>query len=182
MRITELWLKGVYLIEAVKHGDHRGFFSETFRKDALIESGLDLDFVQDNHSLSATQHTVRGLHYQIDPFAQDKLLRVTRGAVLDVAVDIRPGSKTYGDHVAIELSSGNWRQLLVPKGFAHGFQTLTADCEVEYKVTNYYNPQAERGLAWNDPSLSIKWAQNDLASVTINARDSAWPKLADLQT
>jgi dTDP-4-dehydrorhamnose 3,5-epimerase len=181
MRITELELKGVYLIEAVKHGDHRGFFSETFRKDALMELGLNLDFVQDNQSLSATQHTVRGLHYQLDPFAQDKLIRVTRGAMLDVAVDIRPGSETYGQHVAVELSADNWRQLLVPQGFAHGFQTLTPDCEVQYKVTNYYSPQAERGLVWNDPALSIAWSQNDLDLVTVNARDSAWPVLADLK-
>jgi dTDP-4-dehydrorhamnose 3,5-epimerase len=174
MRITELEIQGVYLIEAVKHGDDRGFFSETYRKDALMELGLNLDFVQDNQSLSATQHTVRGLHYQIEPFAQDKLVRVTRGAMLDVAVDIRPGSKSHGKHVSVE------RQLLVPKGFAHGFQTLTPDCEVQYKVTNYYNPQAERGLAWNDPALSIAWAESNLDQVTVNARDAAWPGVTSI--
>ena len=182
MRVTELELDGILLVEAVKHGDERGFFSETFRREVLIEAGFSRDFVQDNQSFSTTQFTIRGLHFQKDPFAQDKMIRATRGAILDVAVDIRPGSKTYGRHVAVELSSTNARQLLVPRGFAHGYQTLTEECEVQYKVTAYYAPVAEQGLRWNDPELSIDWAESDPAKVTVNTRDSNWPLLADLKT
>ncbi len=181
MRITELELKGVLLVEAVKHGDERGFFSETFRKQAFAEAGFNRDFVQDNQSFSSTRFTVRGLHFQLQPYAQDKLIRATRGAILDVAVDIRPKSSTFGKHVAVELSSDDWRQLLVPRGFAHGFQTLTEECEVQYKVTDYYNPQAERGLLWNDPALGVDWAETCEDKVTVNARDAGWPSLKELQ-
>ncbi len=180
MRITELAIKNVLLVQAVKHGDERGFFSETFRKAAFEEAGFSGDFVQDNQSFSTTQFTLRGLHFQLAPHAQDKLIRVTRGAILDVAVDIRPASQSYGKHVAVELSADNWTQLLVPKGFAHGFQTLTEECEVQYKVTDYYTPAAERGLVWNDPALPIEWAETRADKVTVNARDAAWPCLADL--
>jgi dTDP-4-dehydrorhamnose 3,5-epimerase len=126
------------LFEPKRFNDHRGFFSETFSRRALAAIGFDLEFVQENHSLSSQSGVVRGLHFQAPPHGQDKLVRVTRGRILDVAVDIRKGSPTFGRHVAVELSAENWRQLLVPKGFAHGFCTLEPDCEVVYKVTDYY--------------------------------------------
>jgi dTDP-4-dehydrorhamnose 3,5-epimerase len=180
MRITTFAIEGVLLVEAVKHGDERGFFSETYRKAALEEAGFTGEFVQDNQSFSSTKFTVRGLHFQLEPHAQDKLIRVTRGAILDVAVDIRAGSKSYGQHVAVELSAENWRQLLVPRGFAHGFQTLSEECEVQYKVTDYYAPSAERGLLWNDPALSILWPETRAEKVTVNTRDAGWPCLSNL--
>lgn len=167
----------VLLIEPVKHGDERGFFSETYNAKVLADAGFIGGFVQDNHSRSPKKGTVRGLHFQAPPFAQDKLLRVTKGAILDVAVDIRVGSPTYGQAVAVELSAENWRQLLVPKGFAHGFQTLTDDCDVLYKVTDYYAPDAEAGLLWNDSALGIAWPQG--VEAFINARDASWPMLKD---
>lgn len=176
MQIEPQAIADVLLIAPAKHGDERGFFSETFRSDALAEAGFSRPFVQDNHSRSGRRGIVRGLHYQLKPREQDKLLRVIRGAIFDVAVDIRPGSPTWGRHVAVELSADNWRQLLVPRGFAHGFQTLTDDCEVLYKVTDYYAPEAERGLLWSDPALGIDWPHRGEAAFT-NARDGAWPGL-----
>ena len=178
MKIEPQAIADVLLITPQRFGDARGFFSETFRRSALAEAGFDRDFVQDNHSLSEKRGTVRGLHFQLEPQAQDKLLRVTQGAILDVAVDIRPGSPTYGRHVAVELSAGNWAQLLVPRGFAHGFQTLTEGAEVLYKVTDYYAPERERGLLWSDPELGIAWPIAAEEAV-VNARDAAWPTLAE---
>ena len=178
--ITPQAVPDVLLIEPRRFGDERGFFSETYSAKVLAEAGFETLFVQDNHSRSPKKGTVRGLHFQAPPFAQDKLLRVTRGAILDVAVDIRKGSPTYGRSVAVELSAENWRQLLVPKGFAHGFQTLTEDCEVLYKVTDYYAPAAEAGLLWSDPALGIAWPAGVEAG--INARDAAWPSLADFDS
>ena len=179
--ITPLAIPDVLLITPKKFGDDRGFFSETYSQKALAEAGFDLPFVQDNHSRSPRRGTVRGLHFQAPPFAQDKLLRVTRGTILDVAVDIRPGSKTYGQAVVAELSAENWAQLLVPKGFAHGFCTLTEDCEVLYKVTDYYAPDSEAGLLWNDPALGIDWPIT-AGEAQINARDAGWPTLAELKS
>ncbi len=176
--ITALDLPGVLLIEPKRHGDARGFFSETYNARALAEAGFDRPLVQDNHSKSARRGTVRGLHFQRAPHGQDKLLRVTRGAVLDVVVDIRAGSPTYGRHVAVELSEDNWRQLLVPIGFAHGFMTLTDEAEVLYKVSAYYAPDAEGGLRWDDPAVAIDWPI-PAAEVTVNARDAAWPPFAE---
>ena len=144
MQITTLAIPDVKLIGPAIHRDARGFFSETFNARALIAAGIDQVFVQDNQSLSVERGVVRGLHFQLQPKAQDKLVRVTRGAILDVAVDIRRGSPTYGRHVAVELSAANWQQLWVPKGFAHGFCTLEPDTEVIYKVTDYYAPEFER--------------------------------------
>jgi dTDP-4-dehydrorhamnose 3,5-epimerase len=178
-QIDRLAIPDVLLITPKVFGDPRGAFAETYSRRELAEAGFQGDFVQDNHSRSPQKGTVRGLHFQRAPRAQDKLLRVVRGAILDVAVDIRPGSPTYGRHVAVELSADNWRQLLVPRGFAHGFQTLTDDCEVLYKVTDVYAPETEGGLLWNDPALSIDWPIPAEQAV-INARDAGWPGLADL--
>jgi dTDP-4-dehydrorhamnose 3,5-epimerase len=179
MKIETTPLPGVLLITPARHGDERGFFSETFRASALAEAGFDKPFIQDNHSRSPRRGTVRGLHFQLPPVAQDKLIRVTRGALLDVAVDIRAGSPTYGRAFAVELSAENWRQLLIPAGFAHGFQTLTDDVEALYKVTAYYAPEHERGLRWNDPALQIEWPIPAEQSL-VNARDAAWPMLDQL--
>ena len=178
-QIDRLAIPDVLLITPKVHGDARGAFAETYSRRELAEAGFHGDFVQDNQSRSPQKGTVRGLHFQLAPHAQDKLLRVTRGAILDVAVDLRPGSPTRGRHVAVELSADNWRQLLVPRGFAHGFQTLTDDCEVLYKVTDYYAPAAERGLLWSDAALGIDWPIGPDRAV-INARDTAWPTLAKL--
>lgn len=147
----------VKIITPRKFGDRRGFFSEVYTKRTYLEAGVDLDFVQDNHAFSADVGTVRGLHFQSAPFAQAKLMRVTRGRILDVAVDLRHASPSFGRHVAIELSADDWRQVLVPVGFAHGYATLEPDTEVLYKVTNYYAPQHDHGLAWDDPALGIDW-------------------------
>jgi dTDP-4-dehydrorhamnose 3,5-epimerase len=157
MEITKTALEGVVILTPKKFGDKRGFFSETYNKKTLAEAGLDLDFVQDNHSLSAETGVVRGLHFQSPPFAQDKLVRVVKGRILDVAVDLRKSSPTFKQHVAVELSDQNWQQLLVPIGFAHGFVTLEPNTEVIYKVTNYYSPANDLGIRWNDPTLGINW-------------------------
>jgi dTDP-4-dehydrorhamnose 3,5-epimerase len=177
--IRPLAIPEVKLITPPKFGDHRGFFSETYNKRALAEAGLDLEFVQDNHSLSAQKGTLRGLHFQTPPFGQDKLVRVTRGAILDVAVDLRRGSPTYGQHVSAELSAENWSQLLVPIGFAHGFVTLEPDTEVLYKVTQYYSPECDRGLLWNDPDLGIPWPVAE-ADAILSDKDRKHPRLRDL--
>ena len=171
----------VLLIKPKRFGDERGFFMETYNQAVLAEAGYEGVFVQDNHSMSAARGTVRGLHYQAPPCAQDKLIRVVRGAILDVAVDIRRGSPTFGRHVAAELSAANGHQLLVSAGFAHGFQTLEPDTEVLYKVTALYAPQSEGGVLWNDPALAIAWPIGADAA-TVNARDQAWPGLERLGT
>jgi dTDP-4-dehydrorhamnose 3,5-epimerase len=147
----------VKILTPKRFGDQRGFFSEVYNRKRLAEAGITIEFIQDNHSWSAEPGTVRGLHFQSRPFAQDKLVRVARGRILDVAVDIRRSSPTYGRHVAVELSAENWRQLLVPVGFAHGFCTLDPDTEVLYKVSGDYSPQHDHGLAWDDPALGIPW-------------------------
>lgn len=169
----------VQVIVPWRHGDHRGFFSEVYNRQRFSELGIDLDFVQDNHSLSAEVGTIRGLHFQSPPFAQDKLVRVTRGRILDVAVDIRRSSPTYGQHVAVELSAQNWRQLLVPVGFAHGFCTLEPDTEVIYKVSNYYSAKHDHGLAFDDPALAISWPV-DPGKAVLSDKDRQHPPLADL--
>ncbi len=178
MLVENTAIPDVKIITAKKFGDHRGFFSETYSRRAAAEAGLDLDFVQDNHSRSAEIGTLRGLHFQSPPFAQDKLIRVTRGRILDVAVDLRRSSPTFGRHVATELSEENWRQLLVPIGFAHGFCTLEPDTEVLYKVTNYYSPQHDHGLAFDDPALGIVWPV-DPARAVLSDKDRRHPRLAE---
>lgn len=179
MEITELPIAGVFAITPDRFGDSRGFFSEVYNRRALAEHGIDDVFVQDNHSLSADSGTVRGLHFQIDPHPIAKLVRITRGAVLDVVVDIRHGSPTFGQHVAVELSAENWKQLYAPVGTAHGFCTLTPDTEVAYKVTDHWAPDVDRGIAWNDPALGIEWpvAEDD---AVLSDKDRSQPLLADI--
>ncbi len=160
-------------------GDERGAFAETYSQRALEAAGLQVAFVQDNHSISRAKGVVRGLHFQKPPRAQGKLVRVTRGAIFDVAVDIREGSPTYGRHVGTMLSAENWAQLWVPPGFAHGFCTLEPDTEVLYKVTDYYAPESDSGIAWDDPALGIDWPVT-AAEATLSDKDRRLPKLADL--
>ena len=162
-----------------KYGDERGFFSEVYNKAELVKLGIDLDFVQDNQSLSGAKGTVRGLHFQSAPFAQSKLIRVLRGAILDVAVDIRKGSPTYGRHVSVVISARDWNQLLVPKGFAHGFCTLEPDTEILYKVDAPYAPDYEHGIYWGDPDLGIPWPVS-AEQATVSERDRKLPRLKDL--
>lgn len=175
----DLEIEGLKLVTPRKFGDDRGFFSETYNAAAWEKAGLRYNFVQDNHSLSRDVGTVRGLHFQTAPFAQDKLVRVVRGRIVDVAVDLRRSSPTFGRHVAVELSWDNWRQLLVPIGFAHGFVTLEPDTEVVYKVTNFYSPQHDGGVAWNDPDLGIDWPVAADKAV-LSAKDQKLPRLRDI--
>ncbi|MBX7198832.1 MAG: dTDP-4-dehydrorhamnose 3,5-epimerase [Rhodospirillaceae bacterium] len=162
-----------------KHGDARGFFSETYTRRALTAGGIGVEFVQDNHAFSATKGTVRGLHFQTPPMAQAKLVRVVRGAILDVAVDIRTGSPTYGKHVAVELSAERWNQIFIPEGFAHGLVTLTPDVEVLYKVSQYYSAAHDKGLLWNDPALDIPWPVT-AGEALLSDKDKIQPRLAAL--
>ncbi|WP_377845423.1 dTDP-4-dehydrorhamnose 3,5-epimerase [Bosea sp. UC22_33] len=179
LSVEDTAIPAVKIVTPKKFGDHRGFFSETWSRKAFTDAGLDLDFVQDNQSLSAPVGTLRGLHFQSPPFAQDKLVRVTRGRILDVAVDIRSSSPTFGKHVAVELSAENWKQLLVPVGFAHGFVTLEPDTEVIYKVTAPYAPQNDHGLAFDDPALGIDW-RLPLSGLTLSDKDRKHPRLAEM--
>ena len=181
MQVEHLNIPDVRLLSPRKHGDRRGFFSETYNRKALAVFGIDIDFVQDNHSYSADKGTVRGLHFQTPPFAQDKLVRVARGAVFDIAVDLRRSSPTYGRHVSAVLTAEAWNQILVPIGFAHGFMTLEPDTEVIYKVSNYYAPDHDKGLLWNDPALGINWPIPDDEAV-FSEKDRKLPRLAELVT
>ncbi len=166
----------VIIIEPTVHGDHRGYFVETFRADKLETFlGYKLNFGQDNESKSS-KGVLRGLHYQLAPHAQTKLVRVISGRVLDVAVDIRRNSPTFGQHVAVELTADNKRQLLVPRGFAHGFVVLEDDTIFAYKVDNYYSPQCDRGIAFNDPALNIDWIVKS-EELKLSAKDTTQPKL-----
>lgn len=178
MQIERLDVADILLVTPKKIGDARGFFSETFRADVFAAHGIDAPFVQDNHVHSAQKGVLRGLHFQTPPHAQGKLVRCTRGSILDVGVDIRVGSPSYGRHVAVELSATNWRQLWVPPGFAHGYVTLEDDCEVIYKVTDYYAPECDRGIAWDDPFLGIDWRISS-AEVILSDKDRKQPRLAD---
>ncbi|WP_266031557.1 dTDP-4-dehydrorhamnose 3,5-epimerase [Brucella intermedia] len=157
MIVRPLSLDGVLEISPRKFGDDRGSFSETYNAKSFAEAGIELTFVQDNHSYSAAKGVVRGLHYQLPPFVQDKLVRVTRGAIFDVVVDIRKSSPTFGKWVSLEVSAEKWNQILVPKGFAHGFMTLVENTEVIYKVTNYYSPEHDRSIRYDDPAIGIDW-------------------------
>lgn len=179
MKVERCAIPDVLLIEPVRHGDARGFFSEVWSRRSLAAHGLDVEFVQDNHAHSAQKGVLRGLHFQRPPSAQGKLVRVARGAILDVAVDIRAGSPTYGQHVAVELSAENWRQLWVPRGFAHGYLTLEPDTEVLYKTDAYYDRAADAGIAWNDPAFGIAWPV-ETGSVILSDKDRSAPRLADI--
>jgi len=178
MQVQALEIPAVKLITPVKHADDRGYFSETFHAETLARAGVDGRFVQDNHSLSRQRGVVRGLHYQVPPRAQGKLVRVTRGAVFDVAVDLRRGSPTFAKHVSAVLSAANWAQLWIPVGFAHGFCTLESDTEVQYKVTDYYAPDCDHGILWSDPALGIPWPI-PVAEAILSEKDRRQPLLCN---
>jgi dTDP-4-dehydrorhamnose 3,5-epimerase len=180
MKIEPLAIAEVLLITPPKFGDSRGFFSETWSSAKLKPLGFDEAFVQDNHSLSSQVGTIRGLHCQIAPSVQGKLVRVIKGAIWDVAVDIRLGSPTYGQHVAATLSAENWQQLWIPGGFLHGFCTLEPDTEVIYKVTGDYNKAAERGVIWNDPDLALPWPVAP-GEALLSDKDKILPRLAECE-
>ena len=171
-------LPGVMLVTPARHGDHRGFFSESWNARAMRDAGLDIDFVQDNHSFSAAAGTVRGLHFQSPPHAQGKLVRCARGALFDVAVDIRTGSPTYGQWVGYELSFENGRQLWIPAGFLHGFVTREADTEIAYKCTDHYAPDCDGAVRFDDADIGIDWGIDTEAAV-LSAKDNAAPLLRD---
>jgi dTDP-4-dehydrorhamnose 3,5-epimerase len=177
MEVRSTQIPDVKLLVLRKHGDTRGFFSETYNRRDFAAIGIGLEFVQDNQALSGPAGTVRGLHYQLAPAAQSKLVRVTRGRIFDVAVDIRRGSPSFGKFASSELSAEEWNQLYVPAGFAHGYCTLTADTEVIYKVSDYYNPVHERAIRWNDPAIGIPWPVGEAAAI-ISDRDRRSPLLA----
>ena len=164
-----------------RFGDERGFFSESWNRDSWREAGIDLEFTQDNHSLSAQAGVLRGLHFQAPPRAQDKLVRVVTGAVLDVAVDARKGSPRYGEWVAVEISAEKGNQLLVPKGFLHGFLTLTPDTHFLYKCTDTYAPDSEGAVIWNDPDLGIEWGIEE-TKVTLSEKDKVAQSFADFDS
>ena len=157
MNKIETKLKGVYILEPRVFGDYRGYFFESWNERVLHELGIDINFVQDNQSFSAEQGTLRGIHFQTGEWAQAKLVRCVRGAVLDVAVDLREDSSTYLQWISVELSADNKRQLLIPRGFGHRFVTLTSDVEFLYKADNYYHVEAEGGYRWNDPTIGVEW-------------------------
>ncbi|CAH1651667.1 dTDP-4-dehydrorhamnose 3,5-epimerase [Hyphomicrobiales bacterium] len=175
-----LALDGVLLVRTRRFGDRRGFFTEAYNRAEFVAVGIDSVFVQDNQSFSAPRGTIRGLHFQSPPHAQAKLVRVLRGAILDVVVDIRRHSPTFGRHLAVELDHAEGQQLFVPEGFAHGFCTLTPDTEVFYKVTDIYAPQCDRGIAWNDPALGIDWPV-DAADASLSDKDRHQPLLSETE-
>lgn len=181
MQIEPTPLPGVLILTPPRFGDARGWFCETWNAARLAAAGIHIPFVQDNHSFSAAKGTLRGLHFQRPPHAQDKLVRCTRGAILDVAVDIRRGSPAYGKWVGVELSAADGRQLLIPRGFLHGFVTLCDDCEVQYKCSDVYAPDCDGAVRWDDPDLAIDWGLNGLAPV-LSDKDARAPLLADFAT
>jgi len=178
VKVEPTALDGVIELTPARHGDQRGWFSESWNQATLADAGIRLDWVQDNESYSAATGTLRGLHFQIDPVAQDKLVRVISGRIFDVAVDLRRSSTTFGQWVGVELTAEAGNQLLVPAGFGHGFLTLVPDCHIAYKVTNPYDPATDRAVAWNDPDIGIEWPV-DVDSVVLSDKDKAAPALAD---
>ncbi|WP_409344206.1 dTDP-4-dehydrorhamnose 3,5-epimerase [Paenibacillus sp. MBLB4367] len=176
MKIIETKLSGVHILEPDIFVDHRGFFMESYNRDRLLCMGLDHEFVQDNHSLSVEAGVLRGLHYQLAPKAQTKLVRVIAGAVYDVVVDIRKESQTYGQWIGVKLSAKNKKQLFVPKGFAHGFCTIEPNTEVLYKVDEYYSSEHDRGILWSDPVLGIEWP---VSKPILSGKDEEHPCLFD---
>lgn len=178
MEINQTTLDGVFIIKSKINGDQRGFFMESYNKLKFQRLGVDFDFVQDNHSLSVTKGVLRGLHYQLNPKAQTKLIRVIAGSIFDVVVDIRKASTTFGQWYGVTLSSANKMQLLVPAGFAHGFCTLEPNTEVLYKVDEYYSPEHDRGILWNDPAIGIQWPT---ISPLLSEKDQKHPLLKDAE-
>ena len=179
MKFERLSIPDVFKITPARFGDARGYFSEVFKEQWFRENVADVSFVQDNQSLSATTGTVRGLHFQLEPFAQGKLVRCIAGAIFDVAVDIRAGSPTFGKWVGTELSAENGDQLWIPTGFAHGFATLVPDTVIHYKVTAPYSAKDDRGLLWNDPDIGIVWPVSE-AEAMLSDKDKVQPRLGDL--
>jgi dTDP-4-dehydrorhamnose 3,5-epimerase len=180
VEVRPLGLDGIVEILPKKFSDERGFFSETYNVQGFADSGINMTFVQDNHSLSAAAGVLRGLHYQLPPRAQAKLVRVVRGRIYDVAVDIRRGSPTFAKWVALELSADKWNQILIPVGFAHGFVTLEPDTEVVYKVSDYYSPSHDRSIRFNDPQIGIEWPI-DADRLQLSEKDSAAPLLGEAE-
>jgi dTDP-4-dehydrorhamnose 3,5-epimerase len=176
MNIVKTDILDLYIIEPKVFGDSRGWFVETWSSNKFQEAGLNYNFVQDNHSFSASKGVLRGLHFQKGEAAQAKLVRCSKGAVLDVAVDMRKGSPTYMKWLAVELTEDNFRQLLVPRGFLHGFLTLTDNVEFQYKVDNYYNKEADRSIRWDDPELKIDWGITD---PILSDKDKNAPNLSE---
>ena len=180
MKVIETEIPGVLIIETDVFGDHRGYFTETYSKPKYEALGINVDFVQDNMSFSAQKGTLRGLHWQNPPYAQSKLVSCTKGKVIDVAVDIRKGSPTYGKWVSVELSAENHRQFFIPQGFAHGFLVLSEEAEFTYKCDDYYHPGDEGGLLWNDPTIGIQWPLDQIGGVENiiqSDKDKKWPTL-----
>jgi dTDP-4-dehydrorhamnose 3,5-epimerase len=182
MEVVTTEIPDVLMLRPKRWADERGFFSETYNKELFARSGIAAEFVQDNHSLSIPANVVRGLHYQVPPFAQAKLVRVLRGAILDVVVDIRRDSPHFGKAFSAVISAENWLQIYVPIGFAHGFQTLEPHTEVAYKVSNVYSPAHERGIAWNDSKLAIPWQEMTAIPVILSDRDRTHPPLSQAGT
>ena len=181
VEVRQLGIGGVLEIRPERFADERGFFSEVWSKTSWREAGIDVEFVQDNHSLSMARGVLRGLHFQVPPMAQAKLVRVARGAVFDVAVDIRKGSPTFGRWVSTILSAKEWNQLFVPTGFAHGFVTIEPDSEVEYKVSAHYSAAHDRAIRFDDPDIAIDWPLA-AGEMTLSDKDRAAPRLADIET
>ncbi|MGB0661506.1 MAG: dTDP-4-dehydrorhamnose 3,5-epimerase [Mangrovicoccus sp.] len=181
MQVEETELPGVLILTPRRFGDDRGFFSEVYNKNTLAQHGITVEFVQDNHSLSAQTGTVRGLHFQSPPHAQDKLVRVGAGRVMDVAVDIRKGSPTYGKWIGVELSAELGNQLFIPKGFLHGFSTLVPNCELLYKCSDVYAPDCDGSVRFDDPGIGIDWGV-DVSNAIISEKDAKAPLLKDFDS
>ncbi|WP_405104673.1 dTDP-4-dehydrorhamnose 3,5-epimerase [Paenibacillus sp. FSL K6-1217] len=179
MKFIKTNLEDVLVVEPAVFGDHRGWFMETYSESKFHEHNLFYQFVQDNQSYSAVKGTLRGLHFQLNPKAQTKLVRCTRGSIFDVAVDIRQGSPSYGKWFGVELTAENKKQLLIPKGFAHGFMTLTEDVEVQYKCDELYAPECDGGILWNDPDIAIEWPIDVIP--VLSAKDEQAPLLKDVK-
>ena len=178
MKVLETKLQDVKIIEMAVFGDHRGFFTESYTKEKFLVNGIDIDFIQDNHSLSVEPGVLRGMHFQTPEKAQTKLVRATTGVIYDVIVDMRVGSPTYGQWEGFILSEFNHRQLLVPKGFAHAFVTLTPNCNVQYKVDEYYSKEHDGGIAFDDPALNIQWPM-PVDKLVLSEKDTMHPTLAE---
>lgn len=178
MKVEPTKLPGVMILTPRRFEDPRGFFSEVYNRDTLVSHGITAEFVQDNHSLSRTAGVVRGLHFQAPPHAQDKLVRVGAGRVIDVAVDIRKGSPTFGEWVAVELSAALGNQLFIPKGFLHGFATLEDNCELLYKCSDVYSPECDGAVRFDDPDIGIDWGVDTSAAI-LSEKDAAAPLLKD---